>query len=82
MVDAVATVAGGLMADAAASFGLGLKEDEVLSVDEGADMLVDAEVLPRQRRTKIKIQIRNSKQCSYRNKIQTVRYLPSVLMPV
>lgn len=49
MVDAVVTVAGGLMADAAASFGLGLKEDEVLSVDEGADMLVDAEVLPRQK---------------------------------
>lgn len=49
MVDAFATVAGGLMANAAASFEPGLKEDEELSEDEGADMLVDAEVLPRHR---------------------------------
>ncbi len=48
-VDAVVTVAGDLMADAVASFEPGLKEDEALSVDEGADMLVDAEVLPRNR---------------------------------
>ncbi len=49
MVDAVVTVAGDLMADAVASFEPGLKEDEALSVDEGSDMLVDAEVLPRNR---------------------------------
>lgn len=36
------------MADAVASFGPGLMVDEVLSVDEEADMLVDAEALPKQ----------------------------------
>lgn len=49
MVDAVVTVAGGLMADEAASFGPGLEEDEALSVDGEADMLVDAGALPKQR---------------------------------
>lgn len=49
VVDAVVTVAGGLMADEAASFGPGLEEDEALSVDGEAEMLVDAEALPKQR---------------------------------
>lgn len=60
MLDAAGTVAGALMADATASFGPGFKEGEVLSVNEGADRPV--ELLPRQRRTKIKIQIRNYKR--------------------
>lgn len=49
MADAVVTVAGGLMADEAASFGPGLEEDEAFSVDGEADMLVDPGVLPKQR---------------------------------
>lgn len=49
MVDAVVTVAGGLMADEAASFGPGVEEDEALSADGEDDKLVDAGALPKQR---------------------------------